>query len=360
MIASTASARPSTPATSIPSTSAASRARSRGTTSRGISARRAPSATAKTPGASRNSPPKDSSPNTATSVSGAGRNLLAGGEHRQRQRRVEPRACLAQRRRRQVRSYSALRKLEPGILYRRADPLTRLAHRRIAQSHDRERRQTGADVDLDGDAAWLDAVDREGGDTGQHRLDRRGLIRDGSATPCASCAGFDRGRNRHEAITERDELVTYRAPSVERHERRDKARGDRDRGPVTGGAPGSAPRVSNSPRSISQTRLQDRGTQLQDALGRAGHHRVEGPHNRVLRGEDPRGRARPRRHRPRGPGSARVGAPSQAPKIRRMAASWLVERRERPRADELRFDAIGVAVDATGALLRLDHLEGAF
>jgi len=47
-------------------------------------------------------------------------------------------------------------------------------------------------------------------------------------------------------------------------------------------------------------------------------------------------------------------------KVRRMAARWLFERRDRPRADELRFDAIGVAVDATGALLRLDHLEGAF
>lgn len=47
-------------------------------------------------------------------------------------------------------------------------------------------------------------------------------------------------------------------------------------------------------------------------------------------------------------------------KVRRMARRWLFERRERPHADELRFDAIGVAVDAGGALLRLDHLEGAF
>ena len=52
--------------------------------------------------------------------------------------------------------------------------------------------------------------------------------------------------------------------------------------------------------------------------------------------------------------------PRKRSKIRRMAARWLVERDERPRADELRFDAIGVAVDATGALLRLEHLEGAF
>jgi putative endonuclease len=46
--------------------------------------------------------------------------------------------------------------------------------------------------------------------------------------------------------------------------------------------------------------------------------------------------------------------------VRRMAAQWLVQRRERPHAQELRFDAIGVTLDPAGRLLRLDHLEGAF
>jgi len=46
--------------------------------------------------------------------------------------------------------------------------------------------------------------------------------------------------------------------------------------------------------------------------------------------------------------------------VRRMAARWLVERRDRPHAEELRFDAIGVTVDGAGRLVRLDHLEGAF
>jgi putative endonuclease len=54
-----------------------------------------------------------------------------------------------------------------------------------------------------------------------------------------------------------------------------------------------------------------------------------------------------------------VHARKQA-KVRRIAARWLSERRDRPRADQLRFDAIGIAVDSTGGLLRLDHLEGAF
>lgn len=47
-------------------------------------------------------------------------------------------------------------------------------------------------------------------------------------------------------------------------------------------------------------------------------------------------------------------------RVRRMAAQWLVQRRDRPHAQELRFDAIGVTLDPAGRLLRLDHLEGAF
>jgi putative endonuclease len=46
--------------------------------------------------------------------------------------------------------------------------------------------------------------------------------------------------------------------------------------------------------------------------------------------------------------------------VRTMAAAWLAEVRERPWAAELRFDAIGVTLDADGHLLRLDHLEAAF
>jgi putative endonuclease len=47
-------------------------------------------------------------------------------------------------------------------------------------------------------------------------------------------------------------------------------------------------------------------------------------------------------------------------RVRKMAASWLVQRGDRPRAPELRFDAIGVTIDARGRLVALDHLEGAF
>lgn len=47
-------------------------------------------------------------------------------------------------------------------------------------------------------------------------------------------------------------------------------------------------------------------------------------------------------------------------RVRRMAASWLVERSDRPRAPDLRFDAIGVTVDGQGRLVAVEHLEGAF
>ena len=47
-------------------------------------------------------------------------------------------------------------------------------------------------------------------------------------------------------------------------------------------------------------------------------------------------------------------------KVRRMAGRWLVERTDRPYADNVRFDAIGVTFDGAGRLVALEHLEGAF
>lgn len=52
--------------------------------------------------------------------------------------------------------------------------------------------------------------------------------------------------------------------------------------------------------------------------------------------------------------------PVKQRQVRRMASEWLIERTDRPRAAELRFDAIGVTIDARGGLSALDHLEGAF
>ena len=46
--------------------------------------------------------------------------------------------------------------------------------------------------------------------------------------------------------------------------------------------------------------------------------------------------------------------------VRRMAAAFLADVQDRPRATDLRFDAIGVVIDPRGRLVRLDHLEAAF
>ena len=46
--------------------------------------------------------------------------------------------------------------------------------------------------------------------------------------------------------------------------------------------------------------------------------------------------------------------------VRRMGIAYLSEVPDRPRRRGLRFDAIGVTVDVTGRLTRLDHLEAAF
>jgi putative endonuclease len=54
-----------------------------------------------------------------------------------------------------------------------------------------------------------------------------------------------------------------------------------------------------------------------------------------------------------------IGTGKQA-QVRRIAGRWLAERRDRPYAQQIRFDAIGVTFDAGGRLVALEHLEGAF
>ncbi len=68
------------------------------------------------------------------------RELAGGGEHGRRDRQVEARPRLAQVGRRQVRRDPLLRELEAGVDQRRAHPLARLAHRRVGQADERERR----------------------------------------------------------------------------------------------------------------------------------------------------------------------------------------------------------------------------
>ena len=46
--------------------------------------------------------------------------------------------------------------------------------------------------------------------------------------------------------------------------------------------------------------------------------------------------------------------------VRKLAGVWFNERRAAPFFERVRFDAIGVLIDAADALVRLDHLEDAF
>ena len=52
--------------------------------------------------------------------------------------------------------------------------------------------------------------------------------------------------------------------------------------------------------------------------------------------------------------------PAKRRQVRTVAAAWLTQVRERPWSAELRFDAVGVTLDARDELVRLDHLEAAF
>lgn len=52
--------------------------------------------------------------------------------------------------------------------------------------------------------------------------------------------------------------------------------------------------------------------------------------------------------------------PRKRQQVRRMAAAYLAEAPGRPRAEDLRFDAVGIVLSADDSLVRLDHLEGAF
>jgi putative endonuclease len=47
-------------------------------------------------------------------------------------------------------------------------------------------------------------------------------------------------------------------------------------------------------------------------------------------------------------------------RIRRLATAWMAGRRDLPRYDAIRFDAVGVTYDHAGRVVDYEHLEGAF
>jgi putative endonuclease len=47
-------------------------------------------------------------------------------------------------------------------------------------------------------------------------------------------------------------------------------------------------------------------------------------------------------------------------RVRRLAAAWMAGRRDLPRYEEIRFDAVGVTLDRAGRAIEVEHIEGAF
>jgi putative endonuclease len=47
-------------------------------------------------------------------------------------------------------------------------------------------------------------------------------------------------------------------------------------------------------------------------------------------------------------------------RIRRLATAWMGERRDLPRYEGIRFDAVGVTYDRNGRVADYEHIEGAF
>lgn len=52
--------------------------------------------------------------------------------------------------------------------------------------------------------------------------------------------------------------------------------------------------------------------------------------------------------------------PRKQLRIRRLAAAWMGTRRDLPRYDAIRFDAVGVTYDRDGRVTDYEHLRGAF
>jgi putative endonuclease len=52
--------------------------------------------------------------------------------------------------------------------------------------------------------------------------------------------------------------------------------------------------------------------------------------------------------------------PRKQRQVRRLATAWMSERRDLPRYDEIRFDAVGVTLDRAGRAIDVDYVRGAF
>lgn len=47
-------------------------------------------------------------------------------------------------------------------------------------------------------------------------------------------------------------------------------------------------------------------------------------------------------------------------RVRKLATAWMAERRDLPRYDQIRFDAVGVTFDRADRAIDVEHIPGAF
>jgi putative endonuclease len=52
--------------------------------------------------------------------------------------------------------------------------------------------------------------------------------------------------------------------------------------------------------------------------------------------------------------------PRKQQRVRRLAAAWMASRRNGPRYDQIRFDAVGVTFDRNDRAVEVEHIENAF
>jgi putative endonuclease len=52
--------------------------------------------------------------------------------------------------------------------------------------------------------------------------------------------------------------------------------------------------------------------------------------------------------------------PRKRLRIRRLATAWMMERRDAPRYEEIRFDAVGVTFDRAGRVVDVEYIKAAF
>ncbi|HMI80443.1 MAG TPA: YraN family protein [Solirubrobacterales bacterium] len=52
--------------------------------------------------------------------------------------------------------------------------------------------------------------------------------------------------------------------------------------------------------------------------------------------------------------------PQKQRRVRRLATAWMAERRDLPRYEEIRFDAVGVTLDRSGRAVDVEYVKGAF